>query len=334
MPVPIPRREPSHHVLKPAINKSDLQYLLHSIPDIPDGPPPAFSTRERWIDSLPPWRRDKLRHVDDERDDLGISLPKFLCEDEFFDLPHVTHEMPHIDGPMAMDTDIVAFNPALQHTSRYPTNSSYDLSSVHKAGHEPALLNHSRRSSSSSTRLSSDHDSSLQSFNGCHSSTAPQDNTFQVPRSDERASYEHVSRGQHVRNQTSQSAMAAESPSTLSTVAPSASPSYAKSCEALARWTAQYLWKVTTQGLSLPSTHVCQEYVMFSPGRLQSSANMSLQHFCRVLSIRTSQLSGREHPLRFPLNSHSTFRCYTSFAVYFPSSRPSRTSSPNSGHHP
>ncbi|KZS97750.1 hypothetical protein SISNIDRAFT_493055 [Sistotremastrum niveocremeum HHB9708] len=259
MPVPIPRREPAHHVLKPAPNKSDLQYLLHSIPDIPDGPPPAFSTRERWIDSLPPWRRDKLRHVNDERDDASISLPKFLSEGEFFDPPHMIHEMPPIDDPMALDSDVAFSNPSSHQTSRYPTNSHYDPLLARNVGHEPASSNHSRRSSSSSTRLSSVHDSSLQSFKGCHSTTDSQDKTFQVPRPDEKAQHEHVSHGQHVRNHTGQSAMAADSPSALSTVAPSASPSYAKSCEALAQWTAQYLWKVTTQGLSLPSTHVCSD---------------------------------------------------------------------------
>lgn len=71
MPVPVPlyTKQSAHPVIKhPQHSDSDsrpslFQYATHSLPLPPRGPPPAFATREEWINSLPDWRRNKPRAV-------------------------------------------------------------------------------------------------------------------------------------------------------------------------------------------------------------------------------------------------------------------------------
>lgn len=71
MPVPVPRHSKlaAHPVVK--INRTDgqtnqFQTLTRTLPVSPTGPPPSFGTREQWINSLPTWRRTKLRKVWDD----------------------------------------------------------------------------------------------------------------------------------------------------------------------------------------------------------------------------------------------------------------------------
>ncbi|RXW21163.1 hypothetical protein EST38_g4683 [Candolleomyces aberdarensis] len=75
MPVPVPRliKPIAHPVVKP-LRATDQTPQFDS--GIPSGPPPAFRTREEWINSLPSWRRTKPRRIweDDARpSDLGAT---------------------------------------------------------------------------------------------------------------------------------------------------------------------------------------------------------------------------------------------------------------------
>jgi hypothetical protein len=75
MPVPVPRliKPIAHPVVKP-IRATDQTPQFDS--GIPSGPPPAFRTREEWINSLPSWRRTKPRRIweDDARpSELGAT---------------------------------------------------------------------------------------------------------------------------------------------------------------------------------------------------------------------------------------------------------------------
>ena len=68
VPVSVPTRCPSHTVSnkqQPIHKQSALQHLLSSLPEPPTGPPPAFTNRETWIQSLPPSRRYKVRQEGD-----------------------------------------------------------------------------------------------------------------------------------------------------------------------------------------------------------------------------------------------------------------------------
>ncbi|KAH8105929.1 hypothetical protein BXZ70DRAFT_403411 [Cristinia sonorae] len=72
MPVPVPvyTKQPAHPVIKsgshtavPQPSSSLLQQLTNNLPLPPRGPPPAFASREEWINSLPDWRRNKDRRI-------------------------------------------------------------------------------------------------------------------------------------------------------------------------------------------------------------------------------------------------------------------------------
>ena len=82
MPVPVPvfNKQPTHLVHKKARTESSVpayprlsvfQHLTNSLPLPPSGPPPAFATRQEWIDSLPSWRRNKPRRIWEEESHLS-----------------------------------------------------------------------------------------------------------------------------------------------------------------------------------------------------------------------------------------------------------------------
>lgn len=48
------------------MRSSVFQSLTNSLPQPPQGPPPAFASREEWISSLPSWRRNKPRRIWEE----------------------------------------------------------------------------------------------------------------------------------------------------------------------------------------------------------------------------------------------------------------------------
>lgn len=77
MPVPVTvyNKPQAHLVIKKTRNHaSDINYARHSVfrhltnslPQPPSGPPPAFATRQEWINSLPSWRRNKPRRIWEE----------------------------------------------------------------------------------------------------------------------------------------------------------------------------------------------------------------------------------------------------------------------------
>ncbi|GJE84102.1 hypothetical protein PsYK624_001770 [Phanerochaete sordida] len=77
MPVPVPvyTKQPAHPVIKSnrahagdshTVRPSVFQSLTNSLPQPPQGPPPAFASREEWISSLPSWRRNKPRRIWEE----------------------------------------------------------------------------------------------------------------------------------------------------------------------------------------------------------------------------------------------------------------------------
>lgn len=77
MPVPVPvyYKPTAHPVIKNNCSQvedtayprhSVFQHLTNSLPLPPSGPPPAFASREEWINSLPSWRRNKPRRVWEE----------------------------------------------------------------------------------------------------------------------------------------------------------------------------------------------------------------------------------------------------------------------------
>ncbi|EKM59142.1 uncharacterized protein PHACADRAFT_249387 [Phanerochaete carnosa HHB-10118-sp] len=77
MPVPVPvyTKPPAHPVIKSnraqagdpnLVRSSVFQSLTNSLPLPPQGPPPAFASREEWISSLPSWRRNKPRRIWEE----------------------------------------------------------------------------------------------------------------------------------------------------------------------------------------------------------------------------------------------------------------------------
>lgn len=76
MPVPVPvyTKPSAHPVIKNTGHGEDtarsrhsvFQHLTNSLPLPPSGPPPAFATREEWINSLPSWRRNKPRRIWEE----------------------------------------------------------------------------------------------------------------------------------------------------------------------------------------------------------------------------------------------------------------------------
>ncbi|GJJ07440.1 hypothetical protein Clacol_001642 [Clathrus columnatus] len=70
MPVPVPV-----HVKCPEKSLSALHHLLSSLPDPPPGPPAAFTDRETWIKSLPPARRYKSRLAQSEDSTMSSDLP-------------------------------------------------------------------------------------------------------------------------------------------------------------------------------------------------------------------------------------------------------------------
>ena len=77
MPVPVPvYTKPSAHPVTKShraqtgefdyVRPSVFQSLTNSLPQPPQGPPPAFASREEWINSLPSWRRNKPRRIWEE----------------------------------------------------------------------------------------------------------------------------------------------------------------------------------------------------------------------------------------------------------------------------
>lgn len=87
MPVPVPRfSKPAAH---PVIKKRQIDEghppihnLTRTLPVSPTGPPPAFGTREEWINSLPTWRRTKPRRIwedDVRRDDAAQDFDQGLA---------------------------------------------------------------------------------------------------------------------------------------------------------------------------------------------------------------------------------------------------------------
>lgn len=90
MPVPVPRVSPlpahpvyKHHssISEDGVTLSRLHRLSGNLPVSPSGPPPSFSSREEWINSLPSWRRAKPRRI--WEDDLRAPLKRQLSE-QFF----------------------------------------------------------------------------------------------------------------------------------------------------------------------------------------------------------------------------------------------------------
>ncbi|KAI0089272.1 hypothetical protein BDY19DRAFT_889688 [Irpex rosettiformis] len=83
MPVPVPvfNKQPTHLVIKKTrssaldtsyTRQSVFRHLTNSLPLPPSGPPPAFATRQEWIDSLPSWRRNKPRRIWEEESHSSI----------------------------------------------------------------------------------------------------------------------------------------------------------------------------------------------------------------------------------------------------------------------
>lgn len=90
MPVPVPvhSKQPAHRVIKKARAQaadtlyprhSVFQHLTNSLPLPPQGPPPAFATRQEWINSLPSWRRNKPRRIweEESHSSTGSNLQGF-----------------------------------------------------------------------------------------------------------------------------------------------------------------------------------------------------------------------------------------------------------------
>ncbi|OJA15286.1 hypothetical protein AZE42_00928 [Rhizopogon vesiculosus] len=88
MPVPVPRasQPPVHKAHKHSktedaskSHSSVFNNLKYTLPVSPTGPPPSFGSRDQWINSLPAWRRTKVRRIleddthfnSDEQRDLG-----------------------------------------------------------------------------------------------------------------------------------------------------------------------------------------------------------------------------------------------------------------------
>lgn len=90
VPVPVSSQRPVHQVIKPPNNagratirpsfesprtRSAFQYVIHTLPRRPTGPPAGFGTREEWLNSLPSWRRNKPRQISDEKEDGYVGTP-------------------------------------------------------------------------------------------------------------------------------------------------------------------------------------------------------------------------------------------------------------------
>jgi hypothetical protein len=86
VPVPVSHKQPTHFIIKKARTQeiayprhSIFQHLKNSLPLPPSGPPPAFATRQEWINSLPSWRRNKPRRIweEDSHSSVESSLQGF-----------------------------------------------------------------------------------------------------------------------------------------------------------------------------------------------------------------------------------------------------------------
>ncbi|KAI0687218.1 hypothetical protein BC835DRAFT_409838 [Cytidiella melzeri] len=83
MPVPVPvyNKPPAQHIIKKSCSTaldtsytrhSVFEHLTNSLPLPPSGTPPAFATRQEWIDSLPSWRRNKPRRIWEEESQPSV----------------------------------------------------------------------------------------------------------------------------------------------------------------------------------------------------------------------------------------------------------------------
>lgn len=255
MPVPV-----SVHVKCPDKSVSALRHLVSSLPDPPPGPPPAFTDRDTWIRSLPPARRFKLRL--DQSDDLVISHDLPSTKSAYAPL---SNGKPWPPPPPSPAKHVTTLAERRKTTIRMPTSHllNEDWTEDEAFFPRPPCIavdtNHKRHSNP----FPSSSSSPLWNLNSSSASRAR--HSLPPPPPSAPISHNHS---------VVQSQVAPAAPSPLNIVNsrnPPSSPVSAtvtpidmalykhRVADPMSAWVAKYVWKVVTQGLSLPPEFVAND---------------------------------------------------------------------------
>ena len=277
MPVPVPRAHisPPHIVNKKRHSHSSASYSCQNsgLLQSPIGPPPSFSTRDKWSASLPSSRRARPRRIweDDSRSaERGI-------EQGFTGGLAVAHNASAIKGPHAQ----ASIPPMYLQQSPMLSSITYPDVTIDSWDMVPKRSDRARSWSTRSLSLDQTHQYSTEDCldrdlvasilsplyaepsPGGMSDTDPS-SPMQPVTPDE--PFDHLSEyysnaADDDRSAGGQLEAVPEEPVLAPAVAPTTSSSYKKLAQPLASWAADAVWKLCTGGVELPANMAHQLYV-------------------------------------------------------------------------
>lgn len=254
---------------------SALHHLVSSLPDPPPGPPPAFTDRDTWIKSLPPARRYKLRLAQSE--DLAISSDLPPTKSVYAPLSNGKPWPPPPPSPLKHSIAPAERRKMISHMVR-PDYSNEDWTEDEVFFPRAPTIPVANVIKRHSNPFPSSNSSPIQNVNAYSISKGQHSLPSSFPPSAP-TSYSHSSLHPYL-------AQAAPAPSPVNVTnnrKSHSSPASAtvtsvdmalykhRIADPLSAWLAKYIWKVVTEGLSLPPEFVTNDsgygyvYVMSLP---------------------------------------------------------------------